>query len=867
MRLVMIDGNSLLFRAYFAMRPMVTKDGVYTQGVFAFINMLKKILDDYEPDYIGVAFDMRAKTFRHEKYPEYKAGRLKTPVELLSEIPIMHTVLDAMNIRTMEMETFEADDIIGTVTAKASESGIESYIITGDKDELQLVDGNTKVVINRKGMTEFDVYDEAAMQERYGLTPTQFIDLKGLMGDKSDNIPGVPGIGEKKGTALLKEYGSVEGVLDHADEIKGKMGENIRANADMARLSKELATIKRDVPIEFTFDELKYTEPDYDRLVEVYKKLEFNAFLNRLNRSTEADLAGEDEKRSEEEISKIETVTAEGFLSAVEKGSDVVVSFETDGNHLAKPEMDSYSLFSPEKNIYTRCELTPLDAGAQLERLRDAGFRLTGHSVKDGIYTAMSYGVYGFDLAHDTEVAEYLIDPNRSRYDLDKMLVKYTGISLGGEDIQDDIHRLYYIHCVAAGQRKYIDEHGLGDVMDEIEMPLIEVMASMEHCGMQVEEDVLKETGRDLDEKIASLESSVYEKAGREFNINSPKQLGTVLFDELGLPYPKRSKGKNGWSTSADVLDKLKGSYPIVSEVLEYRKYTKLKGTYIDGLLSLIADDGRIHPHFNQTVAATGRISCTEPNLQNIPVRDDYGRNIRKAFVAPEGRTFVSADYSQIELRILAALSGDEELIAAFNRGDDIHRITASRVFEIPYDEVTPLDRSRAKAVNFGVIYGMSGFGLSEELMITRSEAQRYIDEYFEKHPAVKKFLDDQIETCKKEKCVRTISGRIRQIPEIDSRKYMERQLANRLAMNTPIQGSAADIIKIAMNSVYRELRGRGMKSSLVLQVHDELIIEADDAEIDDVKDLLVRNMQSAADLSVDLICDLNTGKTWYELK
>lgn len=868
MRLVIIDGNSLLFRAYFAMRPMMTKDGVYTHGVYAFINMLNKILADYTPDYVAVCFDMKAKTFRHKQYEEYKAGRQQTPIELLSQIPLMHDVLAAMNISVFEKETFEADDLIGTITAEASRRGIESIVITGDKDELQLVDENTKVVINKKGMTEFNLYDEAAMMERYSLTPKQFIDLKGLMGDKSDNIPGVPGVGEKKGIALLQEYGSIEGVIENADSIKGKLGDNIRDNIEMAKLSKSLATIMRDVPLYYDFEDLKLTQPDYEALLQVYRTLEFNSLIKKLNvgsqeAASEIQNSGAD---MSEESSKYKFVEPAKFYDKVKSSSEIVISFEGDNNHTSLPELSSITLLSAENKLFTTIELSPLNISSALATLTNKGYEYIGFDLKPLIYSLLRHDIRNVIVKHDIFVAEYLIDPNRSKYSVDKMLVKYTDFTF--DESASELIQLLYVLKVFEGQRVVIKENNLEKVFDECELPLIETMAEMESSGMKVDKSVLDEVGRELEAKISELETSIYEKAGQSFNIKSPKQLGVVLFEDMGIPYPARSKKKTGYSTSVDVLEKLREDQPIVGEILDYRKATKLKSTYIEGLMALIGDDGRIHPHFNQTVAATGRISCTEPNLQNIPIRDEYGRNIRKAFVtSDDNHTFIGADYSQIELRILAALSGDKSLINAFNNNEDIHRITASRVFNVPLEEVSALDRSRAKAVNFGVIYGMSGFGLSEELMISRAEAQRYIDDYFAKHEAVKAYLDEQIKIGERDYAVKTVMGRIRQIPEFASRKFMDRQFANRLAMNTPIQGSAADIIKLAMNKVYLELKERNLKSRLILQIHDELIIEATNDELEVVEELLRRNMECAFELNVKLVCDMHTGSTWYDLK
>lgn len=861
-RFVIIDGNSLLFRAFFAMREMVTRDGIYTQGVFAFINMLNKILEDYHPDYIAVAFDMKAPTFRHTAYPEYKAGRLKTPMELLSQIPLMQEVLQAMNITVLEKEGFEADDLIGTMTAKAADAGLESLIITGDKDALQLVGENTYVVLNRKGMTDFDLYDLEKMQERYGLTPQEFIDLKGLMGDKSDNIPGIPGVGEKKGITLLKEYGSVEGVVAHADEIKGKLGENVRANLEEAELSKWLATIKRDVELPVSWPELAYGEPDYDRLIALYKKLEFKKFLQNLERQTPDEVTVEPEK---DLLEGVKEVSYEDLLDSLKNNRTLIIEMDTDDNHKQLPEVKGVRLYNPEQMHYAECTVTPLDFEIRMGSLLDKEPELVGIGLKPMAYTLLQYGMDRFTLHHDVEVAEYLLDPNRSKYNLTNMFLHYANETLDGEDAQK---RLMALDCIYRKQLSALEEKGMLSLFRDCEMPLIRTIAGMESQGMKINPEMLKSAGEELDTQIAKLEAEVFEEAGTTFNINSPKQLGEVLFETMGIPYPKKTKGKNKYSTAADVLEKLEEDYPVVSKVLMFRKASKLKSTYVDGLLGLIGSDGRIHPHFNQTVAATGRLSCTEPNLQNIPIRDENGRNIRKAFMVSEPENvFVGSDYSQIELRLMAALSGDPVLLEAFRTGEDIHRLTASRVFDIPMEDVTPLDRSRAKAVNFGVIYGMSGFGLSENLGITRKDAQRYIDDYFEKHQAVKDYLDRQVEIGKENFEVKTIMGRIRQIPEFKSRRYMDQQLAARLAMNSPIQGSAADIIKVAMNKVDAELREREMKSKLVLQIHDELIVEAVPEELEQVEELLRRNMENAVELSVPLDCDMHSGKTWFDLK
>ena len=886
-RLILIDGNSLLFRAYFAMRPMVTSKGMHTQGVFAFVNMLNKIIADYDPSHIAVAFDMKGGTFRHDVYREYKAGRLKTPPELLSQIPMMHEVLEAMDIAVLEKSQFEADDIIGTISARAEKEGLDTLIISGDRDELQLVGEHVRVLINKRGMSEFELYDTEAMLDRYGLTPQQFIDLKGLMGDSSDNIPGVPGIGEKKGIALLREYGSLENVLEHAGEIKGKMGENIRDNVETARMSKWLATINTEAPVDFSWEELEYKGPDMKKLINVYTELEFNSFLKKLQASAPGDegtvpASSQDLRTALEEISK---VSLEDFTSKVPSGSEVFIEASTDASHLAEPEIRSIALYSDDKGLCCVRELTPMDEAVVISGISGMDYRLCGCGLKRIIYALLSKHDAEYIPYYDAAVAEYLLDANRQKYPLDKLLLRYNGYVASDDEsavlsdaastaslylTEDDlVKRAFYAAKLKAEQSKSLDEAGCRKLFDSCEMPLVLTLARMELAGIRCDSEILKGIGEELSASIAALEGEIYSEAGTEFNINSPKQLGSVLFEKLQIPYPKQSKNKKGsYSTAADVLDKLKDDNKIVADVLAYRKVAKLNSTYVEGLLPLIGEDGRVRPHFMQTVAATGRLSCIEPNLQNIPIRDDYGRLIRKAFiVSSENNSFTGSDYSQIELRILAALSGDESLIDDFRAGKDIHRATASRVFDIPEDEVTALDRTRAKAVNFGVVYGMSGFGLGESLNISRTEGQKYINEYFAKHRAVKEYLDKQIEEGEENREVRTYFGRIRKIPEFASRKFMERELAKRLAMNTPIQGTAADIIKIAMNSVSKELRSRDLESKLILQIHDELIVEGPDSELDQVREILDTCMRQAAELSVELVCDIHTGKTWYELK
>ena len=882
-KIVIIDGNSLINRAYYAMqRPMITREGIYTQGIYGFLNMLGKIRDDYTPEYLTVAFDLKAPTFRHLEYKDYKAGRKPMPPELAMQMPILKEVLGAMNIPILELEGFEADDIIGTVARLGEEEGLEPLIVTGDKDALQLATDVTKVLITKKGVSEFELFDHDKMIERYNLTPVQFIDLKGLMGDSSDNIPGIPGVGEKTGIKLLEQFGSIENMLANTEQIERESLRNkVEENAQLALMSKQLATINRFVPIEFEFESLREEEPDYDRLIELYQKLEFNSFLKRLKMP-----AGDAEKtenaaplqvkktiiRAREEMDALTVLT----------GKEVFIKVFGDYGHVRRPEVQGMFLMDEERAFYIDClHISPEEAAQAVNQLK---LSLNGHDIKDDVFSMMYFGMTDFNISFDTAIAEYVLDVSRSKYDLKTLALeklhqdipdeKVFVAGAGQIDMFSDNTSAYMDYGVLLGsitmalrrcQKPEIEEKSLEKVLYDVELPLIEVLASMEVSGVRADMEFIDEFGLQIKEKIQLLELQIYDLAATQFNINSPVQLGEILFEKLKLPSGKKTK--RGYSTSADILEKIKDKHPIVPAVLEYRNLTKLNSTYVEGLKPLIAADGRIHAHFQQTVTATGRISCTEPNLQNIPIRQELGRKLRSAFEAEKGCTLVGADYSQIELRVLAHLSQDENLIDAFNNGEDIHRMTASRVLGIPAEQITVADRSRAKAVNFGVIYGMSGFGLSEELNITRKEAEAYIEEYFKKHEKVKAYMDEQIAKAKKTGYSETILGRKRPIHEITASAYMVRQLGERLAMNSPIQGSAADIIKLAMLKVYRELKEKHPDAKLILQVHDELIIEAPDGELDEVKELLVKNMESAMSLSVKLAAEVNTGHTWYDLK
>lgn len=882
-RIVIIDGNSLINRAYYAMqRPMITKDGIYTQGIYGFINMLNKIKTDYEPGYLTVAFDLKAPTFRHLEYDQYKAGRKAMPPELVMQMPLLKDVLHAMNIKTLEMEGFEADDIIGTVAREGEEQGLCPMIITGDKDALQLATDKTQILITKKGISEFELFDHEKMLERYELTPQQFIDLKGLMGDSSDNIPGIPGVGEKTGITLLKQFGSVENLIVHTEEIsKPALRKKVEENVQLAVMSKRLATINRYVPIEISFNEMKIAEPDYDQLIKLYTKLEFNSFLKKLSdKKTKTELTPQEVPDVKMHILRNETELEDWKL---QESCGMFLKVFSDFNHVQQPDVTGIFLMGNCDAWYINCD--EVSAAMAVSALNRQKLSLWGHDIKDDLYALTMFGFSQYEVVYDTAIAEYVLDVSRNSYNLKSLAFERLHVEMkdaedyitgsGQLDMFTDKTEKYASYGAICGgvasqlrklQEKELTEKGLERVFYEAELPLIEVLADMEAEGVRADKKFLDDFGTDIQEKIQVLEQQIYEYAGTTFNINSPYQLGDILFETLGLPAGKKTK--RGYSTSADILEKIRDKHPIVDAVLEYRNLTKLKSTYVEGMKPLIGGDGKIRAHFQQTVTTTGRISCTEPNLQNIPIRQELGRRLRKAFLASdEKHILIGADYSQIELRVLAHLSQDESLLEAFNHGEDIHKTTASRVLGIPMDKVTAADRSRAKAVNFGVIYGMSGFGLSENLHITRKDAEAYIQTYFQKHAKVKEYMDQQIENCRRTGFSETILGRKRAIHEINASAYMVRQLGERLAMNSPIQGSAADIIKIAMIKVHRELKEKHPDSHLILQVHDELIIDSSRDELEEIKDLLVRNMEDAMKLSVKLLAEVNIGENWYDLK
>ncbi|MBQ6671173.1 MAG: DNA polymerase I [Firmicutes bacterium] len=879
-RIVIIDGNSLVNRAYYAIqRPMITKDGMYTQGIYGFLSMLQKIRADYSPTHMLVAYDRKAPTFRHKEYTDYKAGRKRMPDELAMELPVLKEILSAMGISQYETDGFEADDIIGTTARMAEDAGMECFVITGDRDALQLATDRTSVIITKKGISEFKLYDDAAMKEEYGFDHEQFIDYKALRGDTSDNIPGIEGVGEKTAIKLIQQFGSLEGLLSNVDKVENaKLRQRIEDGAQTALMSKRLATIITNVPVDYTAEDLKIRPADTDELIRLYSRLEFKTYLSKLLKEIKEG-GGPSPVSVQADVPAVTIpeirAASESDLEGIFASESLIIDVLSDENHVGGISFERAEIMAENGCFVIEPDLEEaFIKAASGRRIRLRGFGLG----RVYFYLACKGAdIRGFETEFDCALARYVLSPSTKAPGLAELVLEVFHAELGGgqeqmslfaqaADYSQSAKKLAYIDALEKVQRKQIEEEDLSRVLYEIELPLCKVLACMEKEGFAVDRERLISFGGELKEQIKILEKQILGLAGEDFNINSPQQLGTVLFEKLGLPAGK--KNQKGYSTSADILEKLRDVHPIIPKILEYRMLAKLNSTYVEGMLPLIAPDGKIHAHFQQTVTATGRISCTEPNLQNIPVRTELGRQLRKAFIAESpDYVLVGADYSQIELRVMAHMAGDKELIEAFSGGHDIHRETASKVFGVPLEEVTPQLRSNAKAVNFGVIYGMSGFGLAEELTISRKQAEQYIKDYFNRFRGVKAFMDKSVEQAKRSGSVRTLYGRKRAIPEILSGQYMVRQLGERLAMNSPIQGTAADIIKIAMIKVFKALEEAYPQSRMILQVHDELIIQARKEDSEGVGRLLKECMESAAELKVKLIAEENTADNWYDLK
>ena len=899
-KLVLIDGHSILNRAFFGLPDLTNSQGLHTNAVYGFLNILFKILEEEKPNYLAVAFDVKAPTFRHERFEGYKGTRKTMADELRQQVPVMKDMLTRMGVPIVELPGFEADDLLGTISVMGEAQGMEVSIVSGDRDLLQLATDHVQIRIpkTKKTGTEIENYYAKDVVERYLVTPKEFIDVKALMGDASDNIPGVPGIGEKTASALIEKYKSIEEVHAHAEEVKPpRAGKNIVEFWNQAVMSKELATIitnapVTEAPVSFTFEKARLESVESLYTEEAYmlcKELEFKNLLGRF--SVDAP-----KNNAEEHFASVRNLKEVDRIFANIKGKDVafcIVPSEQDGENIeadgqislfAMTESNAFSALAlafGEEDVYYISTGREVTSAYLLEAMQkaqvntwiamDLKSQLSLMKFKEGVDLAKEWDAYLEERSRyfDVTIAAYLLNPLKGDYPFDDIAKDYLGLMVPTEkDLKEDDCKLACYKAYVAWKAKDVlfeslKEQGMDKLFYEVEMPLVFVLYDMEKEGICIDAGALKEYGEKLFGSIVELEKKIHEAAGEDFNINSPKQLGVILFEKLGLPNGKKTK--TGYSTSADVLEKLAGEYPIVKDILEYRQLSKLKSTYADGLANCIGADGKIHTSFNQTITATGRLSSTEPNLQNIPIRIELGRLIRKVFLPMPGNVFVDSDYSQIELRILAHMSGDEKLIEAYNSGQDIHSTTASQVFHVPFEEVTPLLRRNAKAVNFGIVYGISAFGLSQDLDISRKEAQDYIDRYFETYPKIKEFIDKTVEDAKAEGKTTTIYGRIRPIPELTSSNFMQRQFGERVAMNAPIQGTAADIIKIAMIRVHDRLIKEGFASRLILQVHDELLIETKGSEKDAVIALLEEEMHQVAALSVPLEVGTAWGENWYD--
>lgn len=864
-KLLILDSNSILNRAFYGVRYLSAKDGTPTNAIYGFLNILLKLIKEQKPDYICAAFDVKAPTFRHKQYEGYKAQRKPMPEGLAAQMPLAKDVLRAMGVTILEKEGYEADDIIGTVARLCEESEISCFIATGDKDDLQLASDKTKVIltVTKSGYNETIIYDDKAVKEKYHVTPTEFIDVKALMGDPSDNIPGVKGVGEKTAMSLIEKHHSIEYIYENIDGIglKGAMLQKMKDGREMAFMSKELATINRNTPIEFNAEECVFDGFENNgELYEILKRLELNSIIKKL------DLSGGDNVKENEDIFKDFSyqVGDKNMIS----GDKVTVVLDFDGDNISSAAVGAGN------NAVVLNEQDDIK-----ELLEDDSIAKVMFDVKEAI-VKLNGRIDIKNISDDTAIAAYLVDPAKNEYTIEKLASEYFGTVIEKPEVKqlsllDDVETdrsEYLAKCAVAlgvlndriGDK--IKENGQEKLYQEVELPLVTVLAHLEINGFLVDDNQLKEFADKLGEKIDALTNEIYMLAGEEFNINSPKQLGVILFEKLELKPVKKTK--TGYATNADVLEKLRDKHPIVNFIMEYRQLAKLKSTYCDGLTAVVnPNTHRIHSVFTQTVTVTGRLSSTEPNLQNIPTRTELGREIRKMFVAKDGYVLVDADYSQIELRVLAHIANDETMINAFRNNEDIHAVTASQVLGIPLEDVTKEQRSSAKAVNFGIVYGIGEFSLAQDLHISVKEAKSYIESYLEKYHGVRNYMESIKEQAKKDGYVKTMLNRIRYIPELKSPNYNIRQFGERVALNTPIQGTAADIIKLAMVRVDNRLINEGLKSKLILQVHDELIVEAHKDEVDKVKQILSEEMQNAMELNVPLKVDMSTGHSWYDAK
>ena len=910
-KFVLIDGNSIMNRAFYGImgsKMLTTKDGKYTNAVYGFLAIMFKLLEDVKPKYMAVSFDLKAPTARHKMYEGYKANRKGMPDELAEQMPIIKEILRAMNIDIVEMEGYEADDVLGTLSRYGEKQGLEVIILSGDRDTFQLATNKITIRIphTKGGKSETDEYDEKKIEEKYGLKPKQLIEVKGLQGDSSDNIPGVPGIGEKTALKLIQEYGSIDNLYkkieEEKDDLKGKQREKIIENKELAILSRTLGTINVEVPIKDDLNDFKVEEWDKEKVLEIFKELNFNRYIERFNLRGENSSNKETEEIKEaKDLYKKQEKSIEEITEFVIKEKEIIFYLwkekVEDEEKIIKEEISGISIHNRNENIVY---YTKIENKEELEKLKtifeSSKIKKIGIDLSKTYILLKQSGINLKGIDYDIAIAAYILNPTDNKLKIEDLMMKYLEIDadelLGEEEKEEKQEQInlfeteenkknkevsereieknclytYVIGKIKEITKEKLEEINCLELFNKIDMPTVEVLSNMQWNGMYVDKEELENFGKELTSKLEALTKIIYEMAGEEFNINSPKQLGEILFEKMKLPVIKKTK--KGYSTDVEVLEKLKKEDPIIEQLLEYRQLMKLNSTYVEGLKPYInPKTKRIHSFFHQTITATGRISSTEPNLQNIPTRFELGKRLRKVFKPEEGYLYVDADYSQIELRVLASISEDKHMVEAFKKGEDIHKQAASKVFKTPIEEVTKEQRTNAKAVNFGIVYGISDFGLGEQLGIGRKQAKVYIDEYLNEYSGIKKYMDNVIEEAKEKGYVETLFNRRRYIPELKSNNYLVRQFGQRAAMNTPIQGTAADIMKIAMIKVFKEIEKRGLKSKIVLQVHDEMMIEAPVSEVQEVKDIIKECMETATKLNVPLVAELSEADNWYECK
>lgn len=880
-KILLIDGSSLIFRAFYAIKNLSTKDNIPTGAVYGFMNMYTFAMEKIKPDYVLVAFDKAGPTFRTLEYDEYKANRQKTPNELLLQFGLVKDLLDSYNVKHLALDNYEADDIIGTVAKMANNENISVFMLTGDKDYFQLINENSKVLFTKKGVKDFEEYDQLKINSVYGIKPSELIEVKGLMGDQSDNIPGVPGIGEKTALKLIKEYGNIETIYENLDKISGKsLKEKLMNNKQKAFMSRKIGKIFTDIKLGIDISDLTIKEPNSEELYEKYKKLEFHRFMKLYSPQMKIDF--DEYKDNEFKLIGINRIA--DVCNYILNSKKLVFDILNKGDYLntnpiciaIKGSNDHYFVLDLRKDL-------DIFIKKFKNLFEDKEILKISFDIKKMIILLKKINIDLSDNYLDLMIMAYLLNPSReytlkdislSELDKDiKILEDYLGKGKNKktlEDLEFEYIQEYLANNLYTIENTYevflnnLEKSEMLNILYEVDLPLVRVLADMEKIGIETHRDELEKIGSHISKKIELIVKEIYDLSGEEFNINSPKQLGDILFKKLDLPIIKKTK--TGYSTNSEVLEKLRDKHPIIALIEKYRQLSKINNTYVDGLLSVIGNDGRIHSKFNQTITATGRLSSTEPNLQNIPIKTEEGKIIRNAFFAGKNKKLLSADYSQIELRVLAAITKDKNMLNAFNQGIDIHTKTASEVFNIELSEVTKSQRSEAKAVNFGIVYGISDYGLSEDLKISRKKAKMYIDQYLASYPQISEYMKKVVKEAKENGYVKTLFNRIRYIPEINSSNFTIRSFGERIALNTPIQGTAADIIKIAMINVYNRLKKENLKSKLILQIHDELIIEAYDEELERVKVILKEEMQNSVNIGVDLIVDIDYGDNWYEI-